>query len=315
MGACERGIRVDARMEATRGTLSLLQALSEGPQSNQQLLSVLEGIGMSRDERTLRRYLGALRDAGFQIDRSGGRYDLLDSPVKLPLSAHEALATLNVLQSLAKREPVYGEQFASAAQKVRKALPKEVAKFVDRGSIEFELTSASDPPEDPRVIDTLRQAIFRHQRVEMLYHSLSSGTTDRRTVEPLRVAYAQKAHRLYAYEPDKALVTEFRINRIKEARMLPDKFSPEAHISTFDPVSIRLSENAFIAYGKSIIPDDAATIECLEDGGAIIEGTTPSVFWTVREIVSLGSDAEVLGGPTLKEEFLRFVKSTLDIYS
>jgi len=301
-------------MEATRGTLSLLQALSEGPQSNQQLLSVLEGIGMSRDERTLRRYLGALRDAGFQIDRSGGRYDLLDSPVKLPLSAHEALATLNVLESLAKREPVYGEQFASAAQKVRNALPKEVTKFVNRGSIEFELTSASDPPEDPDLIDTLRQAIFRHQRVEMLYHSLSSGTTDWRTVEPLRVAYAQRAHRLYARELDKLTITEFRVNRIKEARMLPDKFSPEAHVSAFDLARIRLSENAFLAYGKSIIPDDSARVERLEDGGAIIKGTTPSVFWTVREIASLGPDAEVLGGPKLKDEFLHFLRGTLERY-
>jgi len=314
MGACERGIRVGARMEATRGTLSLLQALSEGPQSKQQLLNVLEVIGMSRDERTLRRYLGALRDAGFRIERSGRRYDLLDSPVRLPLSAHEALPTLNVLESLAKREPVYGEQFASAAQKVRNALPKEVTKFVNRGSIEFELTSASDPPEDPDLIDTLRQAIFRHQRVEMLYHSLSSGTTDWRTVEPLRVAYAQRAHRLYARELDKLTITEFRVNRIKEARMLPDKFSPEAHVSAFDLARIRLSENAFLAYGKSIIPDDSARVERLEDGGAIIEGTTPSVFWTVREIASLGPDAEVLGGPNLKDEFLHFVRGTLERY-
>src|SRR5215207_2119303 len=100
MGACERGIRVGARMEATRGTLSLLEALSEGPQSKQQLMNVLEVIGMSRDERTLRRYLGALRNAGFRIERSGRRYELLDSPVRLPLSAHEALPTLNVLESL-----------------------------------------------------------------------------------------------------------------------------------------------------------------------------------------------------------------------
>src|SRR5215210_1811302 len=219
------------RMGATRGTLTLLLVLSEGPRSKQQLLSILEEQGISRDERTLRWYLGALRDAGFKIERgSGGWYELLDSPARLPLSEYEALATLNVLESLAKREPVYGEHFASAADKVRNALPKEVVRFVDRGRIEFELTSASDPPEDPRVIDTLRRAMYRHQRIEMLYHSLSSGATDWRIVEPLRLAYAQRAHRLYGYEPVKAMVTEFRINRIKGTRMLPDKFSPEAHV-------------------------------------------------------------------------------------
>ena len=32
------------------------------------------------------------------------------------------------------------------------------------------------------------------------------------------------------------------------------------------------------------IPDDAATIELMDDGGAIVTGTTPTVFWTVREL-------------------------------
>jgi len=126
---------------------------------------------------------------------------------------------------------------------------------------------------------------------------------------------AQRAHRLYGHEPDKISISEFRINRIKEVKMLPDKFSPEAHVTTFASAKVRLSENAFIAYGKSIIPDDSAKIEHLEQGGALIEGTTPSVFWTVREIAALGPDAEILGGPKLKQEFLNFLKETLGKYS
>jgi predicted DNA-binding transcriptional regulator YafY len=147
--------------------------------------------------------------------------------------------------------------------------------------------------------------------VEILYHSLSSETVRPRTVEPVRVAYAQRAHRLYAYEPEAAEIHEFRVNRIGEAKTLPEKFSPEAHTRTFESARVRLSEKAFIAFGKTVIPDEDAIIEPLDDGGAIIDGTTPSTFWTVREISSLGPEAEVLGSPRLREEFLSFLEETI----
>ncbi len=77
---------------------------------------------------------------------------------------------------------------------------------------------------------------------------------------------------------------------------------------------VRLSANSFVAYGKAIIPDDRASIERLEDGGAIIEGRTPSVFWTVREVAALGPDAVVLGGSELKRELVSFIEETLKKY-
>jgi predicted DNA-binding transcriptional regulator YafY len=124
----------------------------------------------------------------------------------------------------------------------------------------------------------------------------------------------QRAHRLFAYEREQSHVTEFRINRIHDAKVLPEKFAPEAHRHAFQPAKIRLSKNAFVAYGKTIIPDDRATIERLEDGGAVIEGRTPSVFWTVREVAALGPDAEVLGGPDLKGELVSFLAEALNKY-
>ena len=95
----------------------------------------------------------------------------------------------------------------------------------------------------------------------MLYHSLRSDSVRWRTVEPVRVAYVQRAHRLFAYEREESRVNEFRINRIHQATLLPEKFAPEAHRHAFEPARVRLSRNAFTAYGKAIIPDDRATIE------------------------------------------------------
>lgn len=258
---------------------------------------------------------GTLREAGFEISRDDGRYELAGSPVRLAFTNYETLATLSVLESLAVREPVYGEHLASAARELREAIPTEALRFADGGSIEFALDSASDPPEDPDVIDTLRRATHQSRRVEILYHSLRSDNVRRRTVEPVRVSYAQRAHRLYAYETSEGRITEFRVNRIREADTLPEKFSLEAHRRHLDDVRVRLSEKAFTALGKTVVPDEAATIELLGDGGAIVAGTTPSVFWTVRDLAALGPEAEILGGPKLKEEFLSFLKETSEKYS
>lgn len=301
-------------MEATRGTLVLMRLLAERPMTQRELLDALRGEGLERDDRTLRRWLEVLREAGFDLQRKDGRYELRGSPIRLPLNGYEALAALNILGSFSAREPVYGRHLTSAVSKLRDAIPEESLSFADGGSIEFAVSSASDPPEDPNVIDTLRRATRQSRRVEILYHSLESNTVRWRTVEPVRVAYAQRAHRLHAYEPEEAEINEFRVNRIEKAKMLPEKFSPEAHIRNFEPARVRLSAKDFVALGKTVVPDDDATIELLEDGGAIIEGTTPSTFWTVREIASLGPGAEILGSPKLREEFVAFLRETIDQY-
>jgi predicted DNA-binding transcriptional regulator YafY len=79
---------------------------------------------------------------------------------------------------------------ASAANKLREALPEEALRFADGGKIEFALDSASNPPEDPNVLDTLRRATHQSRRAEILYRSLNSDSLRWRTVEPVRVAYA-----------------------------------------------------------------------------------------------------------------------------
>jgi len=302
-------------MEATLGTLILLRKMAEGPMTQGHLLTALRDAGLGREPRTLRRWLEVLRDAGFEILHKDGRYELIGSPVRLAFDGHETLATLTVLESLAIRDPVYGDDLASAVAKLRDALPEKSLRFADSGKIEFALDFASDPPEDPDVMDTLRRATRQSRRVEIVYHSLRSDTIRDREVEPVRLSYAQRAHRLYAYERQDGRVTEFRINRIRDAHMLPEKFSPEAHRRHLDEVRVRLSEKAFVALGKTVVPDDGATLELLDDGGAIVSGTTPTTFWTVRELAALGPEAEVLGGPKLKREFLSFLAETSAKYS
>jgi predicted DNA-binding transcriptional regulator YafY len=301
-------------MEAVHGILVLLKTLSEGPASMGRIQKALADADIFRDERTIRRWLAVMREEGFDISRGSKGHELVHSPVRISFDDHETLATLSVLESLSVRDPVYGKHFASAARKLRAAIPKSALRFADSGKIEFSLEFASNPPENPKIMDTLRRAIHKCQKAEILYHSLNSDTVRKRTVEPVRIAHAQRAHRLYAFEKVERRVSEFRVNRIREARVLPDKFAPEAHIRTFEPVSVRLTERTFVAYGKTVIPDEDANIQIIEDGGAIVSGTTPSVFWTVRDLASLGPDAEVLESPKVRRELANFLRETLEKY-
>jgi hypothetical protein len=104
-------------MEATRGTLILLRLLAEKPMKQRELVEALHDEGLERDNRTLRRWLEVLREAGFDLQRQDGRYELQGSPVRLPLNDYEALATINILNSFAAREPVYGPHLDSAVAK------------------------------------------------------------------------------------------------------------------------------------------------------------------------------------------------------
>jgi hypothetical protein len=54
-------------MVTVRVTLTLLEALSEGPASKRRLLETLREAGIYRNERTIRRWLGVFRESGFDF--------------------------------------------------------------------------------------------------------------------------------------------------------------------------------------------------------------------------------------------------------
>jgi hypothetical protein len=128
-----KGRVVDERFQSVRGVLVLLRTLSEGPASARQLAEALSEAGVQRDERTVRRWLGVMREERFGISRGSGHHELSSSPVRIAFGDYEALATLSVLESLAQREPVYGEYLASAVSKLREAIPVKALRFAESG--------------------------------------------------------------------------------------------------------------------------------------------------------------------------------------
>ena len=202
------------------------------------LADLREQAGTDVSERTIRRDLDALGQAGFAVDsdRREGRtvyrlnQDVFRGLAQTGLSLSE-LCALHLSRSLldALAGAPFQDHLRSAFDKLTDALPQPLWAFVDRLPTALVATG----PElriatgARRHVDDLLRAVLSHQRVRMRYHSFSSGQTRDYTLEPYRVAYAQGALYLFAFVPDYGEMRTFALQRVESVALLEEHFTPD----------------------------------------------------------------------------------------
>ena len=200
------------------------------------------GEGVS--ERTIRRDLDALTQAGFPIEatkRDGKTAFTLNRDVFKGVAA--AGFSLSELCALYLSRTVlaavtggpFQDSLASAFDKLYEALPPSLWKFIEslpdalgakeRGSRPLAGGSAKS-------VDTLMSAILGRRRVRLRYNSFSSKKLKDYIVEPYRLAYAQGGLYLQAFVPDYAEMRTFAVQRIEQAVALEESFNPVADSPT-----------------------------------------------------------------------------------
>ena len=197
----------------------------------------IAGDGVS--DRTIRRDLDALAQAGFPIEtskRDGRTNYLLNRDVFRGVSATGfslselcALHLSRTVLTAVARGP-FQDSLASAFDKLYDALPSSMWKFIE--SLPAAL-AAKDHASRPAVasgkaIDALMNAILARRRVRMRYHSFSSQQTKDYVVEPYRLAYAQGGLYLQAFVPEYSEMRTFAAQRIEHAVALEETFNPLA---------------------------------------------------------------------------------------
>lgn len=198
----------------------------------------LAGDGVS--ERTIRRDLDALAQAGFPIEtgkRDGKTVYSLNREVFRGVAAAgfslSELCALHLSRTVltAVAGGPFKDSLASAFDKLYDALPPPMWKFIE--SLPDAL-GAKEHASRPRgaaaakAIDTLMAAILGRRRVRMRYHSFSSQQVKDYLVEPYRLAYAQGGLYLLAFVPDYSETRTFAAQRIEHAVALEETFSPVA---------------------------------------------------------------------------------------
>lgn len=216
----------------------------EGKARGLTLAEAQDVAGEGVSERTIRRDLDALTQAGFPIEsvkRDGKTAFTLNRDVFKGVAA--AGFSLSELCALYLSRTVltavtggpFHDSLASAFDKLYEALPPSMWKFIEDLPDALGAKEHSSRPlasGSAKAVDTLMSAILGRRRIRMRYHSFSSQQLKDYIVEPYRLAYAQGGLYLQAFVPDYAEMRTFAVQRIEQAVALEEGFSPVADSPT-----------------------------------------------------------------------------------
>ena len=88
-----------------------------------------------------------------------------------------------------------------------------------------------DDPRQQRLSARLLEATLHLRQASITYHSQSSDRTKTYLVHPYRLAHAQGGLYLLAYVPEYGEVRTFALERILEASLLEERFTPIEELS------------------------------------------------------------------------------------
>lgn len=214
----------------------LLLAL-EGKARGLTLAEAQREAGEGVSDRTIRRDLEALTQAGFPIEtgkRDGKTVFSLNREVfrgvaaaGFSLSELCALYLSRTVLSAVAGGPFH-DNLASAFDKLYEALPPALWKFIENlpAALGAKDASPARSAGSAKAIDTLMSAILGRRRVRMRYHSFSSKKLKEYLVEPYRLAYAQGSLYLQALVPEYGEMRTFAAQRIEHATALEESFNP-----------------------------------------------------------------------------------------
>ena len=186
-------------------------------------------------ERTVRRDVDRLRELGYTVDATPGKYGgyRLQSGAHLPplmLDDDEAVAVAIGLRSAAEAA-IEGMEETSlrALTKIELLLPHRLRRRVSAlASTVTSLRRAHDDDAiDPEALSVFAAACRDHEHTRFDYRR-GDGVTGRRLVQPHHLVSAGQRWYLVAWDNDRADWRTFRLDRVRHPRPVGSRFEPRA---------------------------------------------------------------------------------------
>jgi predicted DNA-binding transcriptional regulator YafY len=303
----------------TTRVLTVLELL----QSHARLSGAELAQRLEVDPRTIRRYIGTLKDLGVPVDSEPGRYGgygLLPGYKLPPMMFTEEEALAVVLGLLVSRRLGFGDAAPAvegALSKLDRVLPDRLRARVQsvQGALAFTPVRGAGQLPNAAMLLTLTSAADANRRVWMRYQSATDETE--RAVDPYGVVHHRGRWYVVGWCHLRDDVRMFRLDRVLalEPRETETNLSNPRPVD-FDCVDFVLRSLATVPWGWPVevlleipledarrrIAPDLGTLELDEaSGGVILRTMADPLDWMARELVQIGCRFRILHPPELRD--------------
>jgi predicted DNA-binding transcriptional regulator YafY len=290
--------------------LTLLQAHRSW--SGQELIDRLEV-----SERTLRRDVERLRQLGYPVRATTGRFGgyQLEAGANMPpllLDDEEAVAIAIGLRTAAGGTVTGIEETSvRALAKLEQVLPPRIRRRVNM--LQSMIVPMTRPwvTVDAELLTTFAQACRDQERVRFNYRSRSDEMTER-NVEPHQLVSLGQRWYLLAFDRDRDDWRTFRLDRVDSPRLTRFRFEPrpipgsdagdyvlramQARPMRYQ-VSVTVASPAFVIESK--LRPGEGTVEIVDDARCLLRTQGDSLEWLAFMLLWFGVDFEVHEPPEL----------------
>jgi len=218
--------------------------------------------------------------------------DNFDRPARLlPVEAKALVAAIDLIG-----EHIPEGSLTSAREKIVAALGED--------PMEQGLQVAQADGDDSGVARTVSDAIVAHKLIELEYYKENEDELTRRTVEPYALTNGREGWYVASFDPERAGMRHFRLDRIKQAKVTARRFKPRAEVNPSAEVEgwLRTGEVEASRTARVWISPERArwarearrVVEERPDSSIVVELSFAGVDWLVREILKEAGDAAVL---------------------
>jgi predicted DNA-binding transcriptional regulator YafY len=231
--------------------------------------------------------------------------DNFDRPARLlPVEAKALIAAIDLIG-----EHIPEGSLTSAREKIVTALGED--------PMEQGLQVAHGRSDDPDVARRVSQAITDQRLLELDYYKENEDEFSLRRVEPYALVNGREGWYVASFDPEKAQMRHFRLDRIRRAEVTAEHFEPRAEVDPAAEVDgwmrtgeVRSSRTARVW----ISPERARwaresrrVVREGADGSVVVELSFAGVQWLVREVLGEAGDAAVLEPQDAREAVLAAV--------
>jgi predicted DNA-binding transcriptional regulator YafY len=281
-----------------------------------------------RLEKDLERIRGHL-DIELHYDRRAEAYAIGGDGLPLLDLPDDDLATLAWLQQTFEPDAPNHDAVQALLDRLQLYLGPERREAVERqrSTLAVDLGQRDEDGIAETVWDGLTRALVQRRRIEFLYASpqQTDVTPRRHVVDPYeRYFDTTRGHyylRGWCRETQgprgrrlQECYFDYRLGRMRDLQVLPDKLPPQAPPATHYAVEYELSPRV-ARLGVTRQPGiEILTVEQRPDGGALVHGRTTDPFLAVQSLLHYGPNCCVLGGQEVLGHMQAVVKRMAESY-